>query len=434
MSNPPTVISLTITEFPQNLLIPDTNNGVKIQVVNNSNKNESFKFVFDGQNMDVEPISEDLTQQVEFAASETKNLDLKLSPTTDGYGKLTISVYWLKAVQYTVKIQKIRETSPISKFKDIFAKYSFKKSEVADEINVEEYFIEITLKELKQNEEELALIQERMSSPVQLDSANHEVLPKPTEEEIDKRIMRLAKGYLSNDNLNKSLEFALKLSKSEVQVNTYTNLLRAYSFKNIDEALSTIKNLDDLNLKQQLYKSLVLDRLSENPLQVITLIENIESFSLKTKLLFNIAKELKNKSNLPELISILHKIAEILFKTMNLTNLDKKNTKLVFEFLRDVLILLAEIENPTAVDTILKGIEIPDLKEKLEKDVFKVVYEMVDEIRTKIESELVFSQFFLLNTYVSNINNEIKNFSRIGGNVSNNILSGEFKFSVALLS
>ena len=38
MSNPPTVISLTITEFPQNLLIPDTNNGVKIQVVNNSNK------------------------------------------------------------------------------------------------------------------------------------------------------------------------------------------------------------------------------------------------------------------------------------------------------------------------------------------------------------------------------------------------------------
>ena len=58
----------------------------------------------------------------------------------------------------------------------------------------------------------------------------------------------------------------------------------------------------------------------------------------------------------------------------------------------------------------------------------------MDEIRTKIESELVFSQFFLLNTYISNITNEIRSFSNIGGNVSSNILSGDFNFNFVFLS
>ncbi|MHA1915669.1 MAG: hypothetical protein ACW986_09055 [Promethearchaeota archaeon] len=434
MSNPSNIISLNITEFPQNLLIPGIDNAVKIQVVNNSKKTESYNFAFDGQNMEIESMPENLAQQVELAANETKNLDLKLTPTADGHGKLTINVYWLKIVQYTVKIQKIREISPVSKINDIFMKFAFKKAEIPDEIDVNDYFIDIKLKDLKRNEEELALLKERMASPTQQDSMNLETISKPTEDEIDRRVLTLAKGYLSNNELTKSLEYALKLTESDIQISTYSNLLRAYSFKNIDEVLNTVNNLNDLNLQQLILKSLILDRISEHPLKVVNLIEKIESFSLKTKLLLNVAKELKTKDRLEELISFLHQIVEFLLRTMNRTTLEKKNKKLLLEYFKDVLILLAEIENPTAVDTILKGIEIPDIKERLEKDIFKIVYEMVDEIRTKTDSELVFSQFFLLNTFVSNINNEIKNFSRIGGNVSNNILSGEFDFSAALLS
>ncbi|MHA1885791.1 MAG: hypothetical protein ACW96S_12100 [Promethearchaeota archaeon] len=434
MSNLSNIISLNITEFPQNLLIPGIDNAVKIQVVNNSDKSESFNFAFDGENMEIETASENLAQQIELATNETRNIDLKLNPTADGQGKLTINVYWLKIVQYTVKIQKIRESSPVSKNNDIFMKFAFKKSEVPDDISVKEYFIDIKPKELRQQEEELEALKERMMAPAQTESTNQETSPKPTIGQIDEKIKAIAKGYLSNNNLPKSLEYAIKLSKSNAQTNLYSNLLRAYSFKSLDEVLSTINNLNDLNLKQAILKSLILDRISEHPLEVINLIEQIKNIKLKTKLLLNVAKELKNTNRLDELVNHLHQIIKFLLEMLKLPTLEKKERKLALEYLKDVLILLAEFENPTAVDAILKRIEVPDIKEKLEKDIFKVVYEIVDEVKTKIESESVFSQYFLLNTFISNINNELKSFSRKGGNVSNNILSGEFDFNTALLS
>ncbi len=105
MSNSSGIISLKVTRFPQNLLIPDNENGVTIQVTNNSTKNEKFQVVFEGENLKVELISEDLRDQIEFAPNETKNIDLKLIPEVDGFGKLTINVYWLKIIEYTVKVQ-----------------------------------------------------------------------------------------------------------------------------------------------------------------------------------------------------------------------------------------------------------------------------------------------------------------------------------------
>jgi len=434
MSNLSNIISLNITEFPQNLLIPGIDNAVNIQVVNNSDKSESFNFAFDGENMEIETAPENLAQQIELAANETRNIDLKLNPTADGQGKLTINVYWLKIVQYTVKIQKIRESSPESKNNDIFMKFAFKKSEVPDDISVNEYFIDIKPKELRQQEEELEALKERMMTPAQTESTNQETILKPTIGQIDEKIKAIAKGYLSNNDLPKSLEYAIKLSKSNAQTNLYSNLLRAYSFKSLDEVLSIINNLNDLNLQQAILKSLILDRISEDPLEVINLIEQINNITLKTKLLLNVAKELKNTNRLDDLVNHLHQIIMFFLEMLKLPSLEKKEKKLGLEYLKDVLILLAEFENPTAADAILKRIEVPDIKEKLEKDIFKVLYEIVDEIKTKIESESVFSQYFLLNTYISNINNELKSFSRMGGNVSNNILSGEFDFNTALLS
>ncbi|GAH68878.1 unnamed protein product [marine sediment metagenome] len=47
------VISITIKKFPQNLLIPNLKNSVSLEVVNNSKKEEHFKFVFEGENLDI---------------------------------------------------------------------------------------------------------------------------------------------------------------------------------------------------------------------------------------------------------------------------------------------------------------------------------------------------------------------------------------------
>ena len=57
MSNPPNIISLNITKFPQNLLIPDIDNDVSIQIISNSNKKENYRFGFEGENKTVIPVS-----------------------------------------------------------------------------------------------------------------------------------------------------------------------------------------------------------------------------------------------------------------------------------------------------------------------------------------------------------------------------------------
>ncbi|MFX0043716.1 MAG: hypothetical protein ACFE8L_12460, partial [Candidatus Hodarchaeota archaeon] len=104
MSNTSNVITLNITHFPQNLIIPNVANVVSIQAINNSNKKENYQFTFEGENLNIDVKPDELNGQVEFGPGETKNIELRLTPTADGYGKLTINANWLKIVQYTVKV------------------------------------------------------------------------------------------------------------------------------------------------------------------------------------------------------------------------------------------------------------------------------------------------------------------------------------------
>jgi len=171
-----------------------------------------------------------------------------------------------------------------------------------------------------------------------------------------------------------------------------------------------------------------------NPILAIKLTEYIKNKLLKVKLLFNAARKLHEKNNRAELFNTLKKIIEILLISLNNTLGDKKSQKLTTEFLEDALHILAEIENPKEADLAINRINNQELKERITKDLFNIIYVIVDEIRTKIESEVVFSQYYLLNTYISNINNNLKNFSLSGGNVSNNLLAGDFNFNIALLT
>ena len=155
---------------------------------------------------------------------------------------------------------------------------------------------------------------------------------------------------------------------------------------------------------------------------------------MRVRLLFNIARKLNEINNKSELINILKKVIEILLTSLETNQGGKKTQKLAMGFLEDALHILAEMENPKEADLAIGRISNQEFKEKITKDLFDIIYVLVDEIRTKIESEVVFSQYYLLNTYVSNINNNLKNFSLIGGNVSNNLLAGDFNFNVAFFS
>jgi len=460
MSNQTKIISLNITQFPQNLLIPEGNNEVLIQVINNSNKNEKFQFAFEGENLKIHMKSEEYKNAIEFSPGETKSIELKLQPTADGSGKLIINAYWLKIIEYTVKVQRVRETVPKSKTNKILDKKKIKISETIDLLHPEDFTTLMSFKEIEQAEKQLKVMKESYKSS-KLDSTSNITIT-----DIDSNIKKLAKGYLSVQNPQKALELALQLSDPNDQINFYYNLVRTYALKNLNEILQLIKNVNDSTLQQKIYKFLALDQVSSNPeqaIRIVFLIENdsiqedilitiigkttelnpilaiklteyIKNKLLKVKLLFNAARKLHEKNNRAELINTLKKIIEILLISLNNTLGDKKSQKHTTEFLEDALHILAEIENPKEADLAINRINNQELKERITKDLFNIIYVIVDEIRTKIESEVVFSQYYLLNTYISNINNNLKNFSLSGGNVSNNLLAGDFNFNIALLT
>ncbi|MFX0104048.1 MAG: hypothetical protein ACFE75_00980 [Candidatus Hodarchaeota archaeon] len=461
MSNEDKFISLNITKFPQNLLIPGINNEIIIQAVNHSSKSENFKFDFEGENLKIKLESEIFKENIEFTPGETKNITLKLEPTADGFGKLIINAYWLKIVEYTVKVQKVREFTQTSKIKDILKKQAFSIKKSVEIFNQEDFIISMTQDVIRTAEQKLESLREEYNSLQSVGSANSDL-----QDNIDKYVKNIAKGYLSINNPLKALELALNLFNKKEQTNFYRNLVRAYALKNLDEMAQIVANLQDSEIKQNLFEFIALDQVSINPEQAIRignlitipsvkenlliniyakiiesnpllaqkLVEYIDDNILKVKVLFNIAKKLYEEDTKTELINILNLIIEITIKSFDLNSADKKSRKLLYKMLKNAISSIAEIENPGTADSIIGRIPIQELKEKISKDISDIIYIMVDEIRTNVESTSVFSQYFLLNTYISSINNDIKNFCLTGGNVSNNILINDFNFNIAFLS
>ncbi len=459
MSNVDKIISLNITQFPQNLLISDIDNEIKIQVVNHSSKKETFKLEFEGENLNIELESEEFRDHIEFEPGKTKTIDLKLIPTVNGYGKLTINVNWLKIIQFKVKVQKVRDAVPNSKIQKILDRHYLQITQKIEPFDPDNYFIGMTQDVIKKAEKQLKTLREEFETAQSMGSPTSQLLEK-----IDSYIIQLAKGYLSINTPLKALEFALMLSDNTEQVKLYTNLIRAYASKDFNQVVQITTNLQDLDIQQNILKYLAIDQVLINPEQAVrtalliqtpsfkedllitvfskviesnpslaqSLVSQIDNKLLKTKVLFNIARKLHAQNS--TLVNIFKSIIHTILQSY-LDNLDNKKVKKEsYELLKDSICIFAEIENPSSANSIIESITVNDLKEKLAKDLFDVIYEIIDEIQTKIEATPVFSQYFLLNSYVSKITTDIKNFSLSGGNVSNNILANDFNFNIVLLS
>ncbi len=466
MSNSDKIISLNITKFPQNLLIPNVLNQITIQAINNSNKSENFKFNFEGENLKIITGSDSFQDKIEFSSGETKIIDLKLEPTINGFGKLSIEVYWIKIIEYLVKVQKVREKIQISRIKEIFKKQPLPITETIEVLNIEEFFIELSEDEINQTEKKLGLMKSKVESLKSSKSADTMNSSEITITETDLNIRKLAKGYLSIKKPLKVIELASKLSDKNEQKSFYFNLVRAYGLKYLDETLNFIKKMKNSDNQQNLFKILALDQVSINPeralnigllisdskikknllntiititieskpISALKLIELIDDDILKLNYLFNIARKMLEKDEKSDIINGISKIIKKIINSINKNSKNKKIQKLYYDFLKDALYILAEIGNPKAADTIINNITTQELRERIVKDLFDEIYVVVEEIKTKTESQLVFSQFFLLNTYVSSINTEIETFSLIGGNLSNNILANDFNFNIVFLS
>ncbi|MFX1340041.1 MAG: hypothetical protein ACFFDK_15630 [Promethearchaeota archaeon] len=467
-------ISITFTRFPQNLLVPDVDNIISFQAINYFNNKEKFKFDIKGENLTVMN-SDELEEEIHFDPGETKNFDVKLSPTLNGYGKLSMNVNWLKRVEYTVKVKKVRAQVSKRKSKKILGKYSIKFSKESYEFKPENFILEFSFKELKQAEKQLDMKRKKYNEYLNRKQAweqkksqgivESEPIPEVLLEDIDKDMSLLARGYLSNKDPMKALELALGISDENYKINLYYNLIRAFAFLDLDGTIEMIKNLTKNEKRTELIKYIAFDQIKLDPEQAPRIAFLIEDLSIREQLVMDlIGKIIETEPNIAlkisqlitdelmrikiqlnviriiyekeklKAIEILKNIINNFEKSSKLNLAENKYKNLGYEYYRDTINLLAEIDSTQTADNLLIGFNLREVKDKVAEDLFNIIYEMVDETRIKFDPYPVFSQYYLFNTYVSNINEDLKNFSIIGGNVSNNILLKDFNIKVVLLS
>jgi len=450
--NPNTAITLTVTKFPQNLLIPNEDNLVSFQVRNNVGKEGDFKFSFEGENLNVSLKTAEFANKITLKKDETKTIDLMLTPTADGIGKLIINIYWLKFVEYKIKTQKVRDS--ISSNKKLVAILNTKQilpEYFEDNFNPDEFFNSKNKGESKKREKEIKSLRDDQST-----TANHV-------KEIDINLKELAKIYLESNEFYKALETALELSIESERIEFYYNLIRAYAIVDFDQCIQVISNLNDVDKKYELIQKLGFDfvlvsidqvnRLlalveNENEKQKILmkiiskvsqknvdmalkLLKHVSEETIKVKILFNLIKILHNNKKDDKTAALISDINEIL-KSSNLKDNNFENPN--YHLFKDSIYLLAAFDCPKSADSIIKGIGVNDLRDKFTRDLFDDIYIMVDEIKTKIELTNIFSQYYTLNVLVSNISKQIKDFSFVGGNISNNVLMNDFNFKIAFIT
>ena len=458
------LISLKFVKFPQNLLVPSLENAINIQATNYSNKNAFFKFDFEGENLSID-IPDEFKEAVQFNPEENKNIEVKVSPTSDGFGKLSVIVSWLKPSEYKVKTKKTRDTILKSQIEKILAKYEAQISDYDNTFKSQEYIISITQdglkKTIKELEQKLKAYKSIADSPTVPNRNKKELL-----DEIDNYKKQIARGYLSNKDIENALKYAMDLSETNEKKVFKNNLLRTYATINLEATLNFIKNLSQNNEVVSLIRSIALDKAITNPdeapkiaflIQDQSLRQNlifeiisktaeknhdtavkictiIDDDLLKVKTLFNIIKILFQKNFKSEIVSLLNQIITIIEKTTKL-NLEENNYKnSAYEIYKDAICAIAELDSPQAADLVLTTFNLKTVKDKISEEIFNLLYEMVDEIKSQYESTPSLSQCYLFNTLTSNINEYIKNFSLIGGNISNNITSKNFNFNVLLIS
>ena len=464
MSNvdPNHVISISVTKFPQNLLIPDGENSVSFQVINQSDKDEHFKFVFEGENLEIDVKPVEFLDEVLFKSGETKKIDLLLKPTTDGFGKLTVNAYWMKLVEYTVKVQKIRDKISTSRINHILKNKQFLQSVKLDSFNPKDFIITSNKGEIKKIEKQIK--ESTVNSTKSQNNSQSSIVPKG---EIDTNLTLLAKSYLSIGEFYKALERSLQLTNEDEKLELYYNLIRANATLKLDSSLQVVEKLNDLKKKNQIAKSIALDYVNIDPDQVSKILSFIKEDSIKenaifevifmslekdsnlalkftefikdeivkVKVLFNILKKLHENKNNSLILTIINQIDEIILKSkiINLST-DQNYHNPAYEYFKETICILAELDCPEAADKVIEGLDSEKLKKTVAKDLFKEIYKMVEEKQTKVEPIGEFSQFFLLNTFTSQITRQVNEFSLIGGNASSNILMGNFNFNIALIS
>lgn len=460
MSQTQNIIGLNFLNFPKKLIIPDQDFQLNFQIINNSANSELFEIEVNGENIDIIQ-SKDFEKKIQFNMKEIKQLQIKLRPKVNGQGKIIFNINHLKTVQYTVKIQKIREVVSISKINEIFGKEYITSSDMEDLFFKDEFIVNMSDNEIQ---EALSKLDSPDEPPSGSEYSEELKTPFFPAEQKPLLIKKIAKAYFTKKELLKAFRIIERLSSDNERWDLYSDLVRAYGFINIKEAIeyasvipnkekkeNLLKNIaldivftdaeqasqialliEDPKLKETLLSEILFKCIKNEPLLAIKISNLIQDLTLRILVLFEICSALLDQNNKPKVLELIRKILTTLLSTKTINLAENKFNNFNYHLFLNSVHALAELDSPKAADAYIKSLKVKKLRKHTSKDLFDIIYKMVDETRTKIDSKVVLNQYYLINTYASRVFEGLSNFTKMDGNISENVLSNNFNFKVLL--
>lgn len=245
------------------------------------------------------------------------------------------------------------------------------------------------------------------------------ILPEISDKEIKTKLIRdLIQHYFILGEL-KVVEKLMNLPDVEGYKN---ELFAAFARHNVETDYQAsrefIEMIDDTRIKQQMFKILAASRLDDKSDEVLSLLENITDQNFQYGLLFELCKKFAaiDKSKATTLAS---RIAEMAKSEKNLQNL------------ADALTLIAHLQKPqTAVDYINSLDDT--IKSTINETLRDELWVQVEETKSRVEEVPVLSVYYSFNTAV-NPTRPIEMVHNLGGNISENLLSGDFSTFIGVI-
>ncbi|MBD3215165.1 MAG: hypothetical protein GF311_21340 [Candidatus Lokiarchaeota archaeon] len=413
------VINVETIQFPQHLLLPSVQNILKLRIINNSDKQENVRLNISGERVDITIKNSD-SDTISIPQNDNKVLDLEILPKADGFGIISIEVEWFKVVQFTVKVQKVRENVPTEKTNEIWQKYTPPPSLEPEGFDPNEFLLDLSKGEIKKLNKGICKLEDELE-----DTPPEEAIKiADLKNELSECLQSLIKAYIHNQEFDNALSIIREHSNEQNKEYLLRNAIRAYFFIDFESMISAIDLIDDVNDKSALMKTVSLDLIKKNPSNALQVLEKLrEERDFYVRGIFQIILNFLNNSQNEQAESLL----------MKLFYLAKNGENINYDLMKDVVYSIAEKFTPQKAEKVILSIEDQQLKEKLAKDLFDDIYRMVDEVREKIEHRSIASYRYRVNISTQQGENFTK-FAAMGGNVSDNILAGQFDFDILVVS
>lgn len=413
------MISIETIQFPHHLLVPSLKNILKLRITNNSDKEEKVKLDISGERVEIKKLNTEKSE-ISIPPNQNKIIELQIIPKVDGFGVVSINAEWLKIVQFTVKVQKVREKVPSNKLDNIWKKYEPSPRFQKEDFDPNEFIQELSKGEIKKLNKNICNIEDELEETPSQEAIKITDLTN----ELRECLKSLVKAYMYNKEFDNALSTIKKFPNEDNKKKYLKNIIRTYFFIDFENMANAIDLIDDVEDKRTLMKTIVIDLIKEKPQNALKLLEKLRNErEFYTNSLFQIAQLFLENNKVEKIESIL----------MKLYYLAKNGENKIYNLLKDVIYSIAEIFSPEKAEKLITSMDNQQLKEQIARDLFDDIYVMVDEHREKIEPQLINDFRYHVNICTNDAKN-FTEFAKMGGNVSANILAEQFDFDVLLVS